>query len=226
MKQLLSIVILLLIGALNNLFAQKQFEGKIIYDMSYPTTMVLDSVTKKMVPTETMTVTLFFKEKKMRMETLTHLGTNVTIFDSEVNTSTTLINTNGRKTAVSMGKEEMKEEEEEHTPTKEKTKFVSFAETKTIAGYTCQKAEIIFPKKETEKIIVFYTTELKSDVANKNINWIQKRCKGIQGIVLEYEIVNQKGIIYKVTATQVSNETIPDSRFIIPKDYTLNKPRN
>jgi hypothetical protein len=200
-------------------FAQS-FEGRIVYDMLYPTTMERDPATLRMIPKEKMLVTLLIKGDKMRMETVSSTGKNVNIFDGKAETSAVLTELNGQKTAICMGEEEMEEEDEKHMLEGEKPKATKMSDTKEIAGYTCKKEEITFSKKNTEKLIVFYTDQIKSAAVNKNSYWVQKRCKHIPGLALEYELLNDKNeVVYKLIATQVIAETLDDSYFVIPADY-------
>lgn len=217
MKSISSITILL-IAIVYNSYAQQQFEGKIIYEMSFPAAMDLNPQTKNVEPKEVMVVTMFLKGYKMRMETLTLLNNNISFFDAKSKTAITLVDLQGKKTAVLMDKEEM-EEGAKHNSINEKHKIILLDETKKIAGYNCKKIEVILDEKRMEKLIIYYTDKIKSDAINKNPNWIQARHKDISGLVLEYKIEIKKEVIYSVTAKQVSIESITDDNFTIPTDY-------
>ncbi len=211
-------ITLLLITIVWSSFAQQQFEGKIIYDMSFPTTKELNTKTMKMAPKEIVVVTMFLKGHKMRMETLTLLNNSISFYDTKSKTLISLMDIKGQKTAVVTDKEEM-EKEEKQNPVNEKPEIKFLDETKEIAGYPCKKAEIVLNKKTMEILIVYYTDKIKSDAVKENPKWLLAHHKEIPGVVLEYKIMNQKDEIFNVTAKQVSAELIADNNFIIPADY-------
>ena len=215
------VAVFLLIGT-RTLSAQQAFEGRIVYELSYPTTMEEDPVTKQKVHKEKTDVILFIKGDKMRMETIITSGKSINICDGKAKTSVTLTETDGQKTAIFMDEEEMEEEDENHVPEGEKAKSTKSGETKEIAGYICKKEEIVLSKKSTEKLIVYYTDKIKSAALNKNIYWIQKRCKRIPGLVLQYEILNANNeTIYQLIAKEVITESVSDKTFAIPTDYKI-----
>ncbi len=204
------------------LIAQQVFEGKIIYEMSYPTTMERDSLTMKMVPRKKTIITIFIKGDKMRMETLTSQGVSINICDGKAKTSVVLTVVDGHKKAVFMEGEEMEEEDEEHLNPTEKKKTEKSIETQEVAGYQCKKREITLSKNSTEKAVIYYTDQIKSSALNNNIYWIQRRFKRIPGLVLDYEIVNEKQqITLKITAQKISSEPLNNNLFIIPADYRI-----
>jgi hypothetical protein len=204
------------------LIAQQAFEGKIVYEMSYPTTMEYDSVTMKMVPKEKTTVAIFIKGDKMRMETVTPLGVSSNICDGKAKTSVVLTEVDGQKKAIYMDAEEMEEEDEEHLNSTEKPQMLKSTETNEILGYVCKIKEGVLSKKGTEKVIIYYTDQIKSSALNNNIYWIQRRFKPIRGLVLSYEIINEKQqLTFKIIAKKISLEPLNNNLFIIPSDYKI-----
>lgn len=213
---------ILILSLFSGLAAQTPFEGRIVYDLFYPTTMEEDPVTKKKGPKEKMIVTIYLKDQNMRMETQTAMGTSVSICDGKSGTCIALAEPNGQKTAIVMSPEEIEEEEEHHTPDGEKNKVVKLDETKEIAGYVCKKEKIVLSKKSSETLVVYYTDKIKSTALTKNFYWVQRRCKRIQGLVLQYEVLNAKGeIIYQLIAKEVSAEPIDTMEFIVPEGYKV-----
>jgi hypothetical protein len=220
-KQLV-IITIYIFTHFSHILAQTPFEGKIVYDLLYPTTMEEDPVTKKKAPKEKMTVTIYLKDQLMRMETKTATGTSVNICDAKSGTCTALSEMDGKKTAVVMSPEEIEEEEDNHTPDGEKPKAIKLDETKEIAGYVCKKEKIILSKKSSETLMVYYTDKIKSNALNKNFYWVQRRCKRIQGLVLQYEVQNAKGeVIYQLVAKEVSAEPVDFIKFTIPQGYQV-----
>lgn len=202
------------------LLAQQAFEGKIVYEISYPTTIESDPITHENKPKNKMETVLFFKGNKMRIETKTEQGLMVTIFDEATETCVSLTNINNQKKAIYRSSEEMEEEYEEHLPSNEKMRVLQQAETKQVAGYKCKQQILTFSKNAEEKIVVSYTEEIQSKIVSKNPFWIQKRVKKVKGFVLKYEIRNSnEQAIYCAEAIQITPSILDSTLFTIPTDY-------
>jgi GLPGLI family protein len=105
-------------------------------------------------------------------------------------------------------------EEEDENPYKD-AKVTITEDTKTIAGYKCKKA-IIEPKDSKDgKLELYFTKELGSNARNASGPF-----KQIEGAVLEYGI-KQQGMDMKFSASTVSKEKVPDTKFNIPEGYTF-----
>jgi len=187
----------------------KVFEGKVIFDISYPG-MELDATTASMLPKETV---VFIKNDKQRTDMSMGMGmTNSTIVDGKTKTAIVLMDIMGNKYSMKMTEETIKKQEAEMPEPKVKL----LDETKEIAGYKCKKAEMIFEDAQTKDFsyFIYYTPEIGS----KDLNWLTSQFKGIEGFLMEFE-TRQQGMTMKMSAREVVTESVPDSKFVIPADY-------
>ncbi|MFN4123833.1 MAG: DUF4412 domain-containing protein [Flavobacteriales bacterium] len=193
-----------LISALFNVNAQ-EFEGRIVYSITYPKLDNPDMAA--MLPKES---TMFIKGDMVRVEANSGMGIkNVTITNVKDKKSTVLMDMLGQKIALTA-----ENDEEEENPYKD-AKVTVTDDTKTIAGYRCRKA-IIEPKDSKDgKLELYFTKDLGSNARNASGPF-----KQIEGAVLEYSI-KQQGMDMKFTASTVSKENVPDSKFKIPDGYTF-----
>lgn len=190
-------------------FAQKSFEGKIVYEMSFPG-MEIPPDQAAMMPKE---MVIMIKNKKSRVEMQMGMGMNqITISDGDKKEATMLMDMMGNKMAIKMTEADMKKKSEKEGPEPE---VKQTNETKTIAGYSCKKAIITGKGKDGEEYTmpVWYTEELGA-----NPQWNNSQMKGIKGVMLEYEM-KQQGMGMKFTAKTVSKESVPDSKFVVPDGY-------
>jgi len=88
--------------------------------------------------------------------------------------------------------------------------------TKTIAGYTCHKAEVTLTDQQGQSYTstVYYTEDLPYFTGKKDI------FKGLKGFPMEYAM-KQQGINISFTATSVDKQAVPDDTFTIPTGYKL-----
>ncbi|MCO6499168.1 MAG: DUF4412 domain-containing protein [Vicingus serpentipes] len=203
MKKLVSTFILsVLIIATSNVFAQKAFEGTITYNIEYEDLPEEMEGYEAMLPKETL---MKIKGAKTRTEQNTTMGSTISIYDGDAETSTTLMNMMGNKVAIKMNKEELKKQEPKQDP-----KITYMDETKEIAGYKCKKAEITYGEK-SETLTVFYTEEINAQEA-------KSQYKGLKGFPMQYEIHNQ-GIKMVMTVKEVNQEKVASVEFTTPEDY-------
>jgi GLPGLI family protein len=85
-------------------------------------------------------------------------------------------------------------------------------QTKEIAGYTCKNATIKF-KDGSPSYDVWFT----KDISIKDPNWSNAYYK-IDGVLMDYKL-KKYGLELHFTATSVSEATIDQSYFTIPKEY-------
>jgi GLPGLI family protein len=149
------ICLLLAFAASTSIFAQNSFQGKVVYEMSYPGTE-LDANTMAMMPKETI---IYIKNEKVRSEiSMGGMGTSVSIVDNKTKTSTTLMDMMGQKIAFKATAEDV---EKMKAKGASEPKVTLLNETKEIAGYKCKKAEIeMEDNKENVKMYVYYSNEI------------------------------------------------------------------
>jgi GLPGLI family protein len=89
-------------------------------------------------------------------------------------------------------------------------------ETKTVAGYTCHKAEITVTGKDGQSYTtnVYYTEDLPSYSGSRD------QFQGLKGFPLEYTM-SQQGMNISIAATNVSKQSVTDDTFTVPSGYKL-----
>ena len=204
-KLILVLSAILLIGTINNSYAQKAFEGTITYGIEYEDLPEEMEAMRAMLPTET---TIKIKDSKTRTEQSMGMGSTISIFDGKTNSSITLMDMMGQKIAIPTSSEELEKEESKNEG--EVLDIEYFDETKEIAGYTCKKASIKV-KGTDERIIVYYTEEI-------NTQQTRSQYKGLKGFPMTYEI-NTPEMSMIMTVTSVKKEKISSSEFEIPEGY-------
>lgn len=188
--------------------AAKPFEGTITYKITYPGTE-LDPQMASMLPK---VATVQIRDKMIKTTINMGMGMQATIYNSESNTSTSLIDMMGQKYAVNTTEEEMKEEMDAFETTVDVT-----AETKEIAGYKCKKAVVTVKdiKSGSEfTLSSWFTNELDIE----DMNMINPMFKDIDGTMLQYE-VEANGMTMMFTATDVDKGNVSKSEFEVPEDF-------
>jgi len=84
---------------------------------------------------------------------------------------------------------------------------------KMIAGFSCKKAVISFPKKGMRAIEAYYTEEIGKENPNKNTPF-----EKIPGVLMEFNFF-YKSLSFNLTAQKFTPLTVTDADFQIPKDY-------
>ncbi len=124
------------------------------------------------------------------------------------------------KKALRLATDEMKDEGS-------KPKVTKLNEVIDIAGYQCQKYSIEIENEQLGGTLTEYVWATKDiQISNlktglKNNNSITK--EGVDGVVLKM-VTDMNGMFtLTMIATQVQKGDIPDSEFVIPKDYKIEK---
>ncbi len=86
-------------------------------------------------------------------------------------------------------------------------------ETKTIAGYLCQKARITFPGKDTPPFVIYYTSDIQVEDPNRTNPF-----GNIDGVLMEFEI-KLRNLRMRLQAYNVVGKKLSDKEFDIPSDY-------
>ena len=187
----------------------KPFEGVITYKITYPDSKYTESQ-MAMFPKM---LTVSVKGSKTKTEISTSMGNQVDITDHVEKTKIALLNMMGQKYAIKQNADEIdKEAEKEPKGTVELS-----PETKTIAGYLCNKAVVTVEEDGAKTTFeVFYTSEL----GHREANFDKGMYKDIDGVMLEFTQKTPQ-ITMKFTATSVEKKSISTKEFEIPPDYTI-----
>lgn len=191
-----------------NAQGKSAFEGIIVYDISFKGSGLPPEAITMLSGS---TITIYSKGKMRREDMKTPVAVSSSILDEKNKTVISLMDIVGKKYKVKMGENELKKEEENMPASTIKYSD----ETKTIAGYTCKKAEMtvkVIPMETEETVTIFYTEELfYSD--------FRPAYKGLKGLPMEYTMMKD-GIKMTLTASKVSKEPVSDATFAIPAGYT------
>ena len=200
-----SILLLTLVGIAAMSFIGKlpEFEGKIVYSISYEDLPEEYAAYTSMMPKES---TIYIKGEKTRVEQSTGMGSTITIIDNKAKTGYICMDMMGNKMAFKMDAKTF----DDNSNANEKPEVTYSNETKTIAGYTCKKAEIK-SKDAEEPMVVWFTEEIPT--------FKSKDFKYINGFPMEYQVKNG-GMTMLMTATTISKEKVSDTYFKIPSGYT------
>lgn len=186
-------------------FAQKKFEGTVVYGLEYQDLPPEMAAMSAMLPDE---MTTMIKGEKSRVEQSLGMGmSQVTITDSKKENGTLLMDMMGKKMAVEMSKKELEDLNKKGGKDK-KPEFKYLDETKEIAGYKCKKAIAVI--EGAGEMVVYYTEELPAGVS--------KHYEGLNGFPLEYTI-DAGQFKMKVTAKSVKKESLGADLFVIPDGY-------
>ena len=185
------------------------FEGKLVYSIDFVNANMPPQAKSMMAGS---TATIYIKGDKARTDMNMGPQTTTTIYDRKANTHVTLMDMMGNKYQI-------KGEPEKKGGKKPEVKVTITSETKTIAGYSCKKAEVTMAdSKGTNHVTnIWFTEDISNHMYAGNENGAQ--FKDIKGMPLEYEVQAQNGMSMKMTATSVSKETVADSKFAIPDGY-------
>lgn len=201
------IALLLVAGlAAFNLNAQTFTEGRVVTKITYPDFDGNPGILA-MLPKE---IVSYHKGNKTVVEQDGAMGTKtIIIIDDKKKETNTYMDLMGQKFQLvskeaDVKKENQRDLEADVTITKE---------TKTIAGYTCKKADVKY--KDGEEGEIWFCPDLaKGDGAE----WNQKY-KGVNGMMMEFSVTKQSTMgpmTMKMTVTEIAKEKIADSKFEAP----------
>lgn len=210
MKTLVKSVLVLsaiLIAWSSNVYAQaKPFKGIANYTISYSGN--IDAATLAQQP-KAMSVKILENKCKMNMP-LGPLTLDV-ITDGDKKETITMIDMMGQKKYFKSTTTEIDEE-----VNKNGAPVIRYLdETKSIAGYTCKKAEYVTKDDDgNETVTVVYYTE---DLGGAPLNY-GGSFTGLKGFPMEY-VINQGEIVTTFTVTEVVKGKVKATDFLIPTDY-------
>lgn len=184
-------------------------EGVITYDISYPKP-IEDKWMEKLMPTE---MEMQFKNNNINAELTFGLGMIKIGY---------ITNTEDKRLHEML--KFMRERNVSHRSSKEvddllkqipNHKFELLPDTKTIAGFLCNKAivKVESPNDPYNIYDLWYTKEIKI----KEPNWCTP-FKSIPGVLMEYRL-ERFNVIMHFTAIDVEKLEVKDTEFLVPKKY-------
>lgn len=195
-----SITLVILLFTFVSLFAQSNFEGRIVYTITY--TDLPDEMKgyESMLPKD---VKIHMKGNKSRVEQSQMMGTNVVVSDMDQKSGFLEMDVNGQKFRILVSTAQFEEEATKMS----NIEYVD--ESKQIAGYHCKKAIM---KDDDGNVVmsVFFTDKIQ--------NKAQMEFVGLKGFPLEYSM-SQQNIKMKMTASVVSEESVSDELFEKSEGY-------
>lgn len=178
------------------------FEGKLVYSLTYEDLPAEYEAYASMFPKE---MTMYVKGEKSRTEQPGSMGNTITIVDSKARTMFIIMDMMGMKNAYKMTSEDM----DKQKASTEKPVITYSDETKTIAGYSCKKAEIT---QDGVTSTVYYTEEIPSGYS--------KNFGDLKGFPMEYTI-KANGLTVVTEVKSVNAEKISDKYFTVPDGYEI-----
>ena len=183
--------------------AQKNLnEGTLIYNMAVET----GSDAPKMADMlDGATTTVFIKGKQSRVELVSGLGSEASIFNGATQTGFILKDYSGQKLLTTLTQNDWESNNKKY----EGIVFENTGETSVISGFSCRKA--IAKLKNGTNFTVWYTTDVT--LGNKDYD---PQFKTLPGLAVQYEMTSGK-MKFKFTLTKVSYDTVSSSKFEMPK---------
>ena len=183
--------------------AQKNLhEGMLVYNMSVET----GSGEPKMADMlDGATTTIYIKGDESRLELVSGLGREATIYNAATGNGVILKDYSGQKLMITLTSRDWEANNNKY----EGIVFENTGEMSVISGFNCRK--VIAKLKNGTSFTVFYTTDVK--IANKSYD---PQFKTLPGLPVQYEM--QSGDMkFKFTLAKISFDAIPASKFEIPK---------
>jgi len=177
-------------------------EGSVLYDVSVQTGSDQPQLADMF---DGASATLYLKGGLSRSELVSALGSSVTIHDNKTGNGTVLREYGSQKLLIKMNRNNWQDKNKKY----EGIRFTNTGETKTIAGYKCQKA--IANLKDGSSFTVYYTDEITTE--NKDYD---AQFKSLPGLPLEYESTVGK-LKVRYSASRISFDPVPIQKFETPK---------
>lgn len=186
-----------------NARAQKNLnEGTLIYNMAVET----GSDAPKMADMlDGATTTVFIKGKQSRVELVSGLGSEASIYNGATQTGFILKDYSGQKLLITLTQNDWESNNKKY----EGIVFENTGETSVISGFSCRKANAKL--KNGTNFTVWYTTDVT--LGNKDYD---PQFKTLPGLAVQYEMTSGK-MKFKFTLTKVSYDAVSSSKFDMPK---------
>jgi GLPGLI family protein len=203
MKSLITLLVVFFIMASPALHAQKVLsEGTLVYNMSVETGAGEPKMADML---DGATTTIYIKGNQSRLELVSGLGSEATIYNATTGTGVILKDYSGQKLMITLTQQDWQANNTKY----EGIVFENTPETSVISGFNCKKA--IAKLKNGTSFTVYYTTDV--NIANKSYD---AQFKTLPGLAVQYEMQTGK-MKFKFTLSKVSYDTVPASKFDIPK---------
>ncbi len=191
-------------------------EGKLFYDITYQNLPQEMKRNEHLLPHE---ASFYFKDKRTRMEMgLGGMGKNTTIYDGNTKETIVLLNIFSKKLALKKSDSEMVAFKKEMVPDSLQLTFKVniLNEYKKIAGYNCQKAQVI---RQTIYDTTFNDCWFTKEIPPYNTQ-TEEGLKEIPGFLMQYSS-NNNGVIMQLTVKMVAALPMEDKLFEIPTTYQV-----
>lgn len=183
-------------------FSQKIFtEGVLQYNISVVNGKDQPAIAKAF---DGATQTVWFKTAHVRVDFISPLRNQATLFDAKDGSVVILKESGQEKYMMNLNKSEWSQYNRKYAG----VAYKYLAETKTVAGYVCKKA--IGTLKDGSQIVVFYCPDLMPYSTGYEYAFIE-----IPGLPLEYEI-SQGSLTVNYTVTSIQTNPVSMSKFDLP----------
>lgn len=186
---------LLTIAPIIESYGQGNFEGKIVYTISYSNLPPEMKSYESMLPKD---MTIYIKGNKSRMEQSQMMGKNIVVSDMDEKIGFIEMEVSSQKFRLNMSTEDF-DEDQESIP----SNIEYFNDSKNILGYDCKKATMKNDKGDIS-MTVYFTEKIK--------NQAQKEFMGLKGFPLQYKMA-QQSMTVEMMASEISEQTVPNSLF-------------
>ena len=186
-----------------NTNAQKTLnEGVLIYNMSVETGTDAPKMADML---DGATTSIYLKGKYSRVELVSGLGSEASIYNGNTGSGFILKDYSGQKLLITLSPKDWASNNSKY----EGIVFEKSGEFSTISGFSCTKATARLKNGTT--FIVYYTTEVNP--GNKDYD---PQFKTLPGLPVQYEMTSGK-MTFKFTLSKIAYETVPLSKFEMPK---------
>jgi len=201
-KTTLFFCLLFLASTAESVAQKKVSELMLVYDASISTGSTEPKIADAF---DGATTTVYIKGNLSRSEMASALFSSTTIHDTKTGNAVVMREVSGQKLLIRMSPENWQEKNRRY----QGVTFINTNERKTIAGYSCIKAESKLP--DGSLFTVYYTSDLVPE--NKEYDY---QFKNLNGLPLEYELTQGK-LKIKYTISKINMNPVPASKFDIPK---------
>ena len=193
----------LLLSFGNHAQAQKTLnEGTLIYNMAVET----GSDAPKMADMlDGATTTVFIKGKQSRVELVSGLGSEASIYNAATQSGFILKDYSGQKLLITLTQKDWENNNKKYHG----MMFENTGETSVISGFNCKKANAKLLN--GTNFTVWYTTDIS--LGNKDYD---PQFKTLPGLAVQYEMTSGK-MKFKFTLTKVSYDAVSSLKFEMPK---------
>jgi GLPGLI family protein len=140
-----------------------------------------------------------------RSELNSALGNTATVYDHRNGTGIVLREFGAQKLLIRMNRDNWSDKNRKY----DGIKFTPTGETKTIAGYACERAEAVM--QDGTRFWVFFTRDIRIENGEYDPQF-----RNLPGLALEYESV-MGNLKVRYTASRVSFDPVPMQKFDTPK---------